>query len=334
MERPNIYAVAARAGVSITTVSRVLNGKGPVARRTREQVLAAIRELGYQPSWLGRALAGRGQAALGIVFPDLAGPYHAEVIAGMESLTAAQGQALLILGTHGRDRCDEMVLDFARRVDGLVVTARTIPDAEVARLQDGEVRVVLLGRPPVNGAPAVRTENFAPALKLTTHLIADHGHRRLRFVGDPALSPDVAERWEGFVQAHRDAGLSAPRSPVRANLRQEDGYLAARRLLGGASRPGALVCANDEMALGVYAAAAEAGVRIPQDLAVTGWDDIPLVRYAVPPLTTVHQPVEELGRRAADTLVRRILGEEVPEPDLVLPSSPVFRESCGCRPGG
>lgn len=309
MERATIYAVARRAGVSITTVSRVLNENGPVAPATRARILRAIRDLEYQPSWVGRALAGRRHGAVGIVFPDLAGPYHTGVIAGLESWAAKADLALFILGTHCRDRSGDLVAGFAEHVDGLVLTAMTLPDAEVRRLRDQGIHVVLLGRPAVDGIPAVCVENRSPGRELVLHLIREHGLRRLRFVGDPNLSPDVEERWEAFQEAHREAGVKTHASPVRADLTQEDGQRAVAVLLTRSQRPQGLVCANDEIALGAYAAAARQGLAIPGDLEVTGWDDIAQAGWIVPSLTTVHQPLEELGFRAGQRLQRLLGGE-------------------------
>lgn len=330
MQRPNIYAVAKQAGVSPTTVSRVLNGNGPVASSTRARILAAIRALDYEPSWIGRALAGQKQNAIGIVFPDLAGPYHTGVIAGLEAMAAATGLALFILGTHGRDRSGAMVAGFAQHVDGLVLTAGTVDDQEVVRLRDQGIKVVLLGRAPVPGVPDVRVENHDHARRLTRHLLKDHHLRHLRFLGDPRASPDVEERWAGFLAGHAACGVRPARTPIRTTLRQQDGYRAARALLQARTPLDALVCANDELALGVYAAASELDVPIPQDLRVTGWDDIPQAAWTAPALTTVHQPLDELGKCAGEVLWTLMQGGEIEHDTVLLTSQVMIRESCGC----
>jgi LacI family transcriptional regulator len=319
---PNIYEVARKAGVSIATVSRVLNDTGPVSPATRERVLAAMQALGYRPSALGRALAGKRREAIGLVFPDLAGPYHAGVISGIEDLAMREHQALLILGTHAREQAEELVRELASRVDGLVITGRTLSDQAVAELWQEGIRIVLLARPKIGEIPCVQSENVEPARRLAGSLL-DHGLQPL-FLGDPEASPDVAERWRGFLEAHRERGRSAL-PPIPTDLRQEGGYRAGLALLRGEPRPRALFCANDETALGVYQAAAQLGLRIPEELAVSGWDDIPQAAYAVPPLTTVRQPIFELGFEAGRMLVELIQGH--PVQDLCLPSEVVWRGS-------
>ena len=301
--RANIYAVADRAGVSIATVSRVQRGIGPVSAETRERVLRAIEELRYTPNGSGRALATQRQGAMGIVFPDLSGPYYSEVILGVEGEMVAAGQSLLILGTHGREHRAELVLDLMSRVDGLIVMGRTVDDEVVRALEGGRAPMALLARPPVDDIPSVRAEGLAPGLELTQHLLG-HGHERLAFVGDPASSPDAEERWRGFAQAlGEDAGRA-----VRRRLRRGRGPPAAGAALDQGAT--ALLCASDELALGAYGAARSRGLRIPEDIAITGWDDIQLARFVSPALTTVRQPMRELGAAAARLLFERIAGAE------------------------
>jgi LacI family transcriptional regulator len=321
--RANIYAVADRAGVSIATVSRVQRGIGPVSAETRERVLRAIEELKYTPSGSGRALATQRHGAMGIVFPDLSGPYYSEVILGVEAEMVAAGQGLFILGTHGRDKCAELVLDLMSRVDGLIIMGRTVSDEIVRALEGGRTPIALLARPPVDDIPSVRSENLTPAVTLADHL-SEHGYTRLAFVGDPASSPDAEERWRGFAQAMgEDAG-----EPFEAAFGEHAGREAAGRALDWGAT--ALLCASDELALGAYRAARSRGLRIPEDIAITGWDDIQLARFVSPALTTVRQPMRELGAATARLLFARIAGSE--PASAVLPSDVVIRASCGCEP--
>jgi LacI family transcriptional regulator len=327
---PTIYEVARRAGVSIATVSRVQRGRQPVADETRTRVETAIRELAYRPSAVARSLArGRRHEAIGIVFPDLSGPYYSAVILGYEQASAVDGRSVLILGTHRRSNLDEQVRALADRIDGIVLLGQTVGDGLVGELIGRGLPCVVLARPAPAGADSIRTENLETARRLVAHVIG-HGHRRIAFLGDPSASPDAAERWEGFRQAHRDAGLAIPEAAVRSGFREPDGRNAARRLLLGAARPTAIAAANDELALGAMDAARAAGLHVPGDLAITGWDDIPVVRHLSPPLTTVRQPMEELGRRAAEFLHERLTGSRIVPRHEVLPTELVVRSSCGC----
>jgi LacI family transcriptional regulator len=328
--RPSVYEVAERAGVSIATVSRVLRGSAPVADQTRERVLEAAEALHWRPSRLARGLVERSHGAIGIVFPDLAGPYYTRVIQGFEAEAVERRYAVLILATHGRDRVDELVGDLADRTDGLVVMGRTVPDEFITELDRPGVPIVLLARPSIGGIPAVRAANVDSAEAITGHLI-EHGCQPMAFVGDPERSPDVAERWRGFRRALRKAGRRAPTQPIRCGgFEAEHGYKAAVELLAGDDRPDGLVCANDEIASGVCRAAESLGLHVPDHLAVTGWDDSPMAARLEPPLTTVHQPMRTLGERAAAALFDRIDGQRVRT--TVLRTSVVIRESCGCAP--
>jgi LacI family transcriptional regulator len=326
--RPSIYTVADLAGVSIATVSRVLNGSVPVAASTRARVLAAAEELRWQPNRLARKLTGERAGAVGLVFPELVGSYVANVVLGFEARAMAEDVGVLILGTHGRATAERMAADLAGHVDGLVVMDRTIIDAAVQRLANDGTPIVLLARAPLDGIPSVRSENHDVAIELTTHLLEHHGHRRLAFIGDPGAAPDLMQRWEGFQLAHRAAGLGAPMQAVRTGFSPEDGYAAVERLLAAPEPPTALVCANDELASGAAMRVRDLGLRLGDDLAVTGWDDGPIGQALSAPLTTVHQPVSELGRCSADALFQTIEGDA---PDSqVLPSRLVLRRSCGC----
>lgn len=325
--RPSIYTVAEQAAVSIATVSRVLSGSPAVAPATRERVLAAADELGWQPNRLARGLAGEPAGAVGLVFPDLVGQYVAGIVQGFEHEAIATDRSVLVLGTHGRPTSERMTMDLAVHVDGLVVMDRTISDDAVRRLEERGTPVVLLARPPIDDVPAIRSENRRVASEVAAHLLG-HGHTRLAFLGDPDAAPDLHDRLEGFRDAHVDAGRRAPGKPVRVGFSQDDGYDAAMSLLAGARPPTAVMCATDELAAGVYGAARDLDLQIGPELALTGWDDIPLGRALSPALTTVGQPVQELGRRAASLLARRIAGE--PTTSDTVPTAVVLRRSCGC----
>jgi LacI family transcriptional regulator len=327
--RANIYAVAERAGVSIATVSRVQRGVGPVSTETRERVERAIEELGYSPDPTGRALAGQRLDAMGIVFPDLAGPYYSAVLLGAEAASVGAGSSLLILATHGRPQAADLVRELSSRVDGLVVMGRTVGD-EAVRALAGRVPLVLLAREPVDEIATVRSESREPACRLTRHLIEVHGHQRLAFVGDPGSSPDVEDRWQGFQDAHRV--LEVPvRQPFAAPVDERGGREGAGAALD-ADEPTALVCASDEVAIGAYEALDARGLCPGQDVAVTGWDDIQLARFVTPALTTVKQPMARLGRTAMELLLQLV--DDQPAASLTLPSELVIRASCGCETNG
>lgn len=326
-----IRDVAARAGVSIATVSRVLRGTTPVTPATHDRVLAAVSELGFRPSALGRFLAEGRHAANGIVFPDLSGPYYAEVVLGYEEMAGELGRSVLILSTHGRDAAPDLVRELAGRVDGLVVLGRTVSDDVVEEIVNRGIPVVVLARPAPSAVDSVKAENGESAQRLTQHLI-DHGCRRFVFLGDVDGSPDSHERWSGFREALARAHITPPDRPVSVGLREEEGLRAADELLA-AALPDAVMCANDEVALGLMEGLRRAGVDVPGQVAVTGWDDVMAARYAG--LTTVRQPMRELGAHAAKLLDLRIRGDAEATRHEVLPTELMIRDSCGRhRPAG
>ncbi|GAA1678683.1 LacI family DNA-binding transcriptional regulator [Nonomuraea maheshkhaliensis] len=323
-----IYEVAKRAGVSIATVSRTLRGTGPVAAKTREKVLKAVEELNYTPSRLGVSLAEGRHAANGIVFPDLAGPYYTEVLLGYEEVASELGRSVVILSTKGRSNVGELVKDLAGRVDGMLIFGHAVPEPLVAELVRLGVRLVFISRDPLTGADTLRSENIASARALAAHLTG-HGYERFAFLGAPLTSrDDVDERWQGV--RHTLGG--AIEAVDTGQYTVDRGFEAARTLLKGRNRPRAIICSDDEVALGALLAAEELGLEVPGDVAVTGWDDIMAARHARPALTTVRQPMRELGARAARALDELITGTRDVPKHLILTTELVIRSSCGHHP--
>ena len=330
-----IRDVARQAGVSIATVSRVMRDSADVRPDTKDRVRAVAAELRYVPSQLGRQLAERRHAANGIVFPDLSGPYYAEVVLGYEAVAAELGRSVLILSTHGRENPGQAVRDMANRCDGLVILTRTVSDDEVIDLAQSGAKIVLVARPQIGPGElgevdSVNTENHDAAVTLTRHLL-ETGARRIAFVGDPDTAPDVDERWRGVkdvvwdsktgrnVGAHvRLIGVEALRESVGARV-------AADELAVDEDLPDAYVCANDELALGLLGELRSAGVDVSGQVRVTGWDDVMAARYAG--LTTVRQPMRDLGGTAARLLDELITGARTTPRHEVLPTELVIRAS-------
>lgn len=328
-----IYEVAQRAGVSIATVSRALRNTGPVAAGTREKVLRAVEELSFTPSRLGVSLAQGRHAANGIVFPDLSGPYFAEVLLGYEEVAAELGRSVLILSTRGRAAVQDLVRDLVGRVDGMVIFGRTVEDAVVDEIVRSRTPLVLLARDPVERADAVSSENTASAEALAAHLLG-HGYTTFALAGDDDRG-DVTQRWTGVRRVLSGHGIRPP-APLPCELTVEGGYAAGRTLLGGkpgdGRRPRAVICADDQVALGVILAAEELGLDVPGDVAITGWDDIMAARHARPALTTVRQPMRLLGARAARALDELIKGSRTVPNSEILPTQLIVRSSCGSHP--
>ncbi|RDI34818.1 LacI family DNA-binding transcriptional regulator [Lentzea flaviverrucosa] len=323
-----IYSVAEHAGVSIATVSRVLQGAAVVAEATRQKVLTAVDELGYTPLGAARSLAVRHHEAHGLVLPELSGPYYAELLMGFEARAAELDQSVVLVLTGSRTDLVAAVRQLATRVDAIAVFGSAAIPADVVRMLRAKKPVVVIAGEPHDGIEAVAAENLGSARELAGHVL-DHGRRRVLFVGDPDSGPDVRNRHAGFVAAHRDRGLDAA-EPVRVALSEADGAAFARRLLAGEHEADALMCANDELALSIMTALQDAGRDVPGDIAVVGWDDVMTSRYVRPGLTTVRQPVHELGALAASRLHELVSGEPPREDAQTLPTQLVVRSSCGC----
>ncbi|MFH8516735.1 LacI family DNA-binding transcriptional regulator [Streptomyces gelaticus] len=350
MSAPTVYDVAERSGVSIATVSRVYRTPDSVRAQTRERVLEAARQLGYVPSGNARGLASRTTGVLGLCFPDYADPdaeadaeadsdaddavmlYSDQIIRGMERAARRHGYALLIAASL-EGGPESLVAKVAGRVDGFAVLAQTVPTEDLEVISRRLPVVMIAGPREIDHLDHIVVANADGERELACHLIEDHGLRRLAFVGGEVESPDAEARFLGFRQACRDAGLPVPDEPdLRAEMMtQAEGARAAEELLDRpGERPQGVLFANDQMAVGALRALERRGVRVPEDIAVTGFDGIPLSRIVRPPLTTVRQPIRQLGEQAVELLVQR-LGNSGGEPvSRMLPVSLIRRASCGC----
>lgn len=327
--RATIYEVAEAAGVSIATVSRMLSSPERVSPGTREKVQFAIDRLNYVPHGAARSLAARQQEAYGLVLPELAGPYYPELLTGFESAAAEHGASVVLLLTLDKQDVERSLRRLAGRVDavalmgGVDVSPATV--AAVAR----KIPVVGVAASQMEGVETFATENAASARELTLHLLQEHGLRRLVFVGATAAIPDAQGRYQGFVDAHRELGLRAA-APVAADLSEEGGEQVAGMVADGQLSADGLVCANDELALALLRGLRQAGIDVPGDLAVTGWDDQMAARYVTPSLTTVRQPVRELGANVADRIHELLSGPDGTALEHEIATELVVRRSCGC----
>jgi len=344
---PTVYDVAERANVSIATVSRVYRNPDTVRAQTRERVLAVARELGYVPSGNARGLASRSTGVLGLCFPDYGDPdidnpdnaeaddselmlYADEITRGMERAARRHGYALLIAASLAGGP-ENLVATVAGRADGFAVLARTVATEDLELMSRRLPVVMIAGPREIDHLDHLEVANQDGEFALTTHLIKDHGLTRLAFVGGGEDSPDAQARFLGYQEALRAAGLPVPATPdTRGNFTQADGRLATERLLARTELPQAMVFANDQMAVGALETLERSGIRVPDDVAVVGFDGIPLGRVVRPSLTTVTQPMRKLGETAVDLLVERLTEPNRDPREVLLPVTQTRRASCGC----
>lgn len=339
--RPTIYAVAHRSGVSTATVSRVMRDGSGFSDTTRARVLSAAAELDWVPSGTGRGLALRRSGIVGLLFPDLAQSgeaekesplYVDEVIRGAERAATAAGDAVLIAATQSASG-RKLAFSIAGKVDGLVVLARSLSAHDLASIARSVPVVALAINTARRSVDFVGADSRGGARAVTEHLAEIHGYRDIAFIGGPARSPDSMERFAGYCAALAAAGHSVPRTPhVEGGFTEAGGERAMRTLLAEQCHPPrAIVAGNDEMAIGAMAALRSARLRVPADVALTGFDDIASARHVRPALTTVRQPMRELGERSVQVLLQRISEPTSPRRSAVLPTDLVLRRSCGCH---
>jgi len=343
---PTIYDVAERAGVSIATVSRALNSLDSVRPATRDRVLRAMDELDFVPNAVARGLSIGKHGILGLVFTRVVGEnnglaveeasllYTDIVIRGAETRAAEKGYSLL-LSSFDESHPSGMsaLLSLTGTVDGLVVMDRVLGDEDVAYLARRIPVVLLAGRGDSSAAITVRVDNEQAMDSLAEHLIGVHRVRRVGFVTGALESPDALARAKGFREAVlRRGGSIDDVDFLEADWTSAGGEAAMRaRLQRDESLPEVFACANDQMAVGVIFALQESGRRVPDDVAVTGFDDITLTRYFSPPLTTIRQSGGLLGAVAVDALVATLDGDTTVDRTIVLPTQLVVRASCGCQ---
>jgi LacI family transcriptional regulator len=329
-----IRDVAQRAGVSVATVSRVLNRSGVVREETRLRVEGAAAELRYTPNGAARSLITRRTSTFGVVLPDLYGEFFSEVIRGMDPLARQSGYHLLLSSSHDDHREIEFALGAMRgRVDGLVVMSPNASAAALAASLPADVPVVLLNCDASGGPfPALNIDNFGGAREMVRHL-ATLGHRRIGMVRGGDANFDARERLRAYRAALAEAGLEGAdgRWEAPGDFTEAGGWRAARELAARDERPTAIFCANDSMAVGAMSALRAARLRVPDDVAVAGFDDIPIARYLSPPLTSVHVDVHRLGARAVEMLLEALADPGTPPVQELVPTRLVVRRSCGAR---
>jgi LacI family transcriptional regulator len=339
-DRSTIYEVARRSGVSTATVSRVMaDGKG-FSEATRVRVQATAAELGWVPSGPARGLASKRAGVVGLLFPDLGQSGEAEeesplyvdqVIRGAERAATSVGDAVMIAATRtasGRD----LAFSVAGKTDGVVVMARSLCERDIAVLSRSVPVVILADRYAGDGLDFVGADNRSGSRAITAHLIQVHRFTDLAFLAGPPDSPDSGERFAGFCEALRQAGLPVPGEPAATGgFTEAGGEQAVAAMLAGGRAPRAIVCGNDEMAIGALTALRAGRLRVPADVAVSGFDDIAAAHHVRPALTTVRQPIRELGERSVRVLLARIADPGTPRQSVMLPTEIVIRRSCGCR---
>ncbi|AYC21162.1 Ribose operon repressor [Dickeya dianthicola] len=305
--------VARLAGVSTSTVSHVINNNRYVSDAIRYRVMKAVEQLNYAPSALARSLKINQTRTIGMLLTASSNPFYAEVVRGVERCCYERGYSLILCNTEGDHHRLSRSLEtlLQKRVDGLLLmcTESHMPSPDIIRRYPS-IPVVMMDWAPFEGSSDVIKDNSLQGGEMATHHLISQGYRK----------------------AMHQAGLSIlPGYEVIGDFEFETGFRAMQQLLALPERPDAVFTSNDAMAVGVYRALYEAGLSIPDDMAVVGYDDIELARYLSPPLTTIHQPKDELGELAIDTLFHRLEHPDAEHNVLVLTPELIIRDSVGKR---
>jgi LacI family transcriptional regulator len=329
MKAATIRDVAERAEVSVASVSRVLNGAGPVTEATKKRVFEAAQALQYVPHSGARSLSTSKTQTIGVILPDLYGEFFSELIRGMDVAARSLGYHLIVSSSHDdAEEASAAIRSMRGRVDGLIVLSPHLDAANLASALAGRTPILLMNGGADAGRPSIVVDNHGGAVLAIEHLVAT-GRRRIAHIAGPAGNLEAEARLAGYLQAMAQAGL--PTSVVEGAFTQSSGHAAGVELAQREPRPDAVFAGNDNMAVGAMLALQDAGLRVPEDIAIIGFDDVPIAGLVRPALTTLRIHIAETGRSALERLVRLInaAGEavadtacEIVRPELVVrPSS-------------
>jgi LacI family transcriptional regulator, galactose operon repressor len=333
--RPTIYDVARLAQVSTATVSRALNGTGQIAPGTRKAIDDAVEQLGYRPNTIARSLVTKSTQTIAFLLPDITNPFYASLVSGIQQLALKRDHTMLLCTTEGDPEREEQYLRLlrAKQVDGALVDGLVLPPDRIARFVEDGFPIVCLDRDIASASvPLVQVDNRRGARLATEHLLS-LGHTRIAHVSGSLDLRISQQRVAGYRKALTSAGITPdPRLVAAGDFTEAGGYQATRTLLEAEVELTAVFAANDLSALGALHAITESGRRVPEDVSLVGFDDVPLAAFTSPPLTTIHQPAVEIAERATEILIDLTHGRQVPKLRYLLEPKLVVRASTAASP--
>jgi LacI family transcriptional regulator len=329
-QRVTMADVAREAGVSLMTVSRVVNNKEGISENTRQRIQGIIDRLGYRPSDIARGLVTNRTGTLGLVVPDNANPFFSEVARGAEHVAYAAGYNVFLCNTEEDRGREQAVLQSLeeKRVDGIILCSSRLPEADLRAALAYHPAAVLINRKLDNPSVSSILAADQPGARTATHHLLKSGHRHIGYIAGPESSYSGVERGHGYRNALKDYDVPYNPAYVRHCFpKVEGGKIAAADLLTSHSELTALFCYNDLVAIGAIQACRELNRAIPEDIAIVGFDDIPLAMLVTPPLTTLHIPRYELGSQAMEILLDHIKDEHRTGSEIVMEPALVIRAS-------
>jgi len=329
---PTIHEVAQKANVSITTVSHVINKSRFVSEEVQLRVLSSMEELGYRPNAIARSLRRGRTLTIGLILPDSANPFFAEIGRGIETKAFNNGFNAILCNSDGDPQKEALYIDvlLKKQIDGLVLVATGNHPETLETLKKSHIPIVIVDRKiPLPNADIVLVDNRIGGYLATRHLIS-LGHVRIGCVSGPSNLTPSGDRVLGYKEALVEAGIPIDEGLIlTGDFQLASGRSNTLELLNLSHPPSAIFLSNDLMAIGAIRAALENGREVPRDLAIVGFDDIELSSYITPMLTTVRQPTKNIGEEATELLIERINNSTSPTKSLLIPPELIIRDSCG-----
>lgn len=326
----SIKDVARLAGVSVTTVSRVINKNEFVRQETAQKVLKVIEETGYKPNAIARSLKIKNTQTIGIMMPDIASYLFSEVVRGIEDIANLYNYNIILCNTDLDREKEEKYMDVLveKQVDGIIFMCNTITKKLAEKIKKNGAKTILISTD-YTDMPSVTIDNVQ-ASKDAVKYIIDRGYKKIAFIGGQMSDANVGlTRLNGYVSAISESGLTYNKDYIcEGDFKFKSGYENAKKLLSLPDKPEAIFAASDEMAIGVVRAAMELGITIPKDLAVVGFDNIDMSKMIYPSLTTISQPFYDMGAVGMRLLTKKLNNEDVEEEKMILKHELIIRESC------
>jgi DNA-binding LacI/PurR family transcriptional regulator len=328
--KPTIYDVAEKVGVSIATVSKVINNTGRISEKTRKKVLLAMEEIQYQPSVVASALTGKHTNTIGLLIPDIANAFFAELARSVEDRGHELGFSVVMCNTDNEPKKEAQYLKWLQQksVDGIILGTGIQNESTLNQLIEQKIPTALIARDiPSLAVDTVVVDDFTGGYQATSHLIG-LGHTEIAFIVSDLTNLSEEERYRGYLHALQEAGI-APKEEYKFinNSTIEDAKQAMQNILKRKERPTAVFALNDLLAIGTIQGAKACGLKVPDDLSVVGFDDTVLATINEPPLTTIAQPIHDMGRQVIDLLSQEIKGKKKGKRRVVVSSKLVIRKS-------
>ncbi len=331
-----IYEVSKLAGVSLATVSRVMNDSSKVSPKTRKKVEAAMKELGYRPNAIARSLASRRSNSVGVLVPMFFGPFFGAMLSGLEGELRAAGKHVITTAGHNDESSERAGIEFllSREPDALILYVDHVSDEYLVELNAGPVPIVLLARNITELAENCINVDNEMGGYIAAKSVLVLGHTRLAYITGPLWKDDANQRLAGHKRALAEHGIDFDaRLMVEGNFQEDGGIRGLTRLLETGHPFSALICANDEMAAGAIGVAREKGINIPDELSIMGFDNMFFTRYFRPQLSTVNLPIREMGEMAARCVLKTVYGQQQIEIRKMFDPSLVMRNSISSKTG-